>query len=176
MFCLSEMPGRMHEVLLGTNWPVHYRLHFWRWFSFSPSYVNLVGRWNDETICATLAGFSVYLHCMPKWLSLCCSIIWQGCYSHTLWTCCVLFVGGGGRLSTRFLGYSLDLLDLKKMFSHLIKLEFYCWWKKSQTTTWDIWNIVKPCKYGSNYLAPGAGFFPSTVCQYVVWFCFQSII
>ena len=36
----------------------------------------------------------------------------------------------------------------------------YCWWKKSQTTTWDVWN---PVKNGINYLSTGAGFQPSTV-------------
>ena len=38
--------------------------------------------------------------------------------------------------------------------------ETYCWWKKSQTTTWDVWN---PKNNGINYLSTGAGFLPSTV-------------
>ena len=45
---------------------------------------------------------------------------------HTHCGLVVLCLWGGGRLWTPFLVYSLDLLDLKKMFSHLIKLEFYC--------------------------------------------------
>ena len=36
----------------------------------------------------------------------------------------------------------------------------YCWWKKSQTTTWDVWN---PANNGINYLSTGYSF-PSTVC------------
>ena len=36
----------------------------------------------------------------------------------------------------------------------------YCWWLKSQTTTWDVWN---PINNGINYLSTGAGFQPSTV-------------
>ncbi len=35
----------------------------------------------------------------------------------------------------------------------------YCWWLKSQTTTWDVWN---PINNGENYRA---GFQPSTVLQ-----------
>ena len=38
----------------------------------------------------------------------------------------------------------------------------YCWWKKSQTTTWDVKN---PANNRINYLSTGAGFIPSTVTQ-----------
>ncbi len=38
----------------------------------------------------------------------------------------------------------------------------YCWWKKS-CTTWDVQN---PVNNGMNYLSTGAGFLPSTVCQW----------
>ena len=37
---------------------------------------------------------------------------------------------------------------------------WYCWWKKSQTTTLDVQN---PVNNGINYLSDGAGFLPSTV-------------
>ncbi len=43
----------------------------------------------------------------------------------------------------------------------------YCWWLKSQTTTWDVWN---PINNGKNYLSTGAGFQPSTVCSDFMWF------
>ena len=41
----------------------------------------------------------------------------------------------------------------------LQKRGWYCWRKKSQTTTWDVWN---PINSGIYYLSTGAGFQPST--------------
>ena len=38
--------------------------------------------------------------------------------------------------------------------------ETYCWWTKSQTTTWDVWN---PMNNGIFTISTGAGFCPSTV-------------
>ena len=47
----------------------------------------------------------------------------------------------------------------KTSHSWLQKRGWYCWWKKSQTTTWDAWN---PINSGIYYLSTGAGFQPST--------------
>ena len=47
----------------------------------------------------------------------------------------------------------------KTSHSWLQKRGWYCWWKKSQTTTWDVWN---PINSGIYYLSTGAGFQPST--------------
>ncbi len=50
--------------------------------------------------------------------------------------------------------------------AHYISLSFaadgyrYCWWLKSQTTTWDVLN---PVNDRINYLSTGAGFQPSTI-------------
>ena len=45
-----------------------------------------------------------------------------------------------------------------KMYFPIEALLKYCWWKKSQTTTWDVYINI-----GINYLSTGAGFLPSTV-------------
>ena len=46
------------------------------------------------------------------------------------------------------------------IFSRLVETTNYCWWKKSQTTTWDGQN---PIDNGTIIILNGAGFLPSTV-------------
>ena len=46
--------------------------------------------------------------------------------------------------------------------------KWYCWWLKSETTTWDVWN---PINNGKCYLSTGAGFQPSTVCIELLGWC-----
>ncbi len=59
------------------------------------------------------------------------------------------------------------------MFFRLELHVYYCWWLKSQTTTWDVWN---PINNGINYLYTGAGFQPSTVfCLVLGVFTIQQI-
>ena len=43
---------------------------------------------------------------------------------------------------------------------------WYCWWKKSETTTCDLQNLVNN---GINYLSTSAGFLPSTVWPRKMW-------
>ena len=50
--------------------------------------------------------------------------------------------------------------SVKKCWNSLVLAMRFCWWKKSQTTTWHIQNLVNN---GINYLSTGAGFLPSTV-------------
>ena len=60
-----------------------------------------------------------------------------------------------------------DFLDLGHPRSEKIHQK-YCWWLKSQTTTWDVWN---PINNGKNYLSLNwlAGFQPSTVVKHKLW-------
>ena len=59
--------------------------------------------------------------------------------------------------------FDMDSLGLRRFgcASGIGRRDPYCWWKKSQTTTWDVCNLVKS---GINYLSTGAGYLPSTVC------------
>ena len=51
-------------------------------------------------------------------------------------------------------------------------LHRYCWWKKFQTTTWDVkYSCRLQVSSGINYQSTGAGFLLSTVCKLQGWFC-----
>ena len=62
--------------------------------------------------------------------------------------------------NTRHVGTSFAQLphnELEKSLKCL--LITYCWWNKSQTTTWDVYNLAN---YGKLSISTGAGFHPTT--------------
>ena len=114
-----------------------------------------------EQVLGPLSLLCGLIGCMSTWdvCLMVCGFLWMGwgCLSADAGMKC--FCCGHGTLffwNERLVGEIFCLIQSR-----------YCWWKKSQTTTWD---GEDPVNNGINYqpqLVTVAGFQPSAVCQMV---------